>query len=182
VNVVLDTTLLLVLVDPNVPVPKDFNDKPILHARERLNLLIAELQKTHRKILIPTPALAELVWLAEKAGPQYVTLFNKYGGVFQVVDFDQRAAIELAMMTAIAKKAGSTRAGSAESMAKIKFDRQIVATAKVNKAVSIYTCDSGLKKFAENHGLDAVHLRDMPLPPQDIQSSLPLENGDEANP
>lgn len=181
-NVVLDTSLLLVLVDPNVPVPPDSSGKPIVGARDRLNVLVADLQKNHRKILIPTPVLAELVWLADKAGPQYAALFNKYGGVFQVVDFDQRAAIELAMMTAAAKKTGSAKAGSTVSMAKVKFDRQIVATAKVNRVVAIYTCDGNLKKFAEDNDIEAVHLNDMPLPLKEAQGSLDLEKPDEASP
>lgn len=181
-NVVLDTSLLLVLVDPNVPIPPDSSGKPYENAREKLNLLVADLQKNHRKILIPTPVLAELVWLAEKAGPDYAALFNKYGGVFEVVPFDQRAAIELAMMTAAAKKAGSIRAGSTESMAKIKFDRQIVATAKVNRVAAIYTCDKNLKKFADDNDLETVHLSDMPLPAKDAQGSLNLGKSDEANP
>jgi hypothetical protein len=53
--------------------------------------------------------------------------------VFYVVPFDTLAAIELAVMTRNALAAGDKRAGSKESWAKVKFDRQIAAIARVTR-------------------------------------------------
>jgi hypothetical protein len=124
--------------------------------------------------------ISELVWLAGKAGPNYVSVFNKHGSVFRIADFDQRAAIELAMMNAADKgKTGGIRAGSTASMAKVKFDRQIVAIAKVNKVATIYSDDEDLRTFAEANNIEVVRLLEMPLPPSDSQPDLFKEGANE---
>lgn len=171
--VVFDTNTLLVLLDPNVPAPPDPDTGlAVTQLALRLNHLVANLQQARQKILVPTPVLAELVWLADSAGPGYVTRLNKYGGAFQIVDFDQAAAIELALMTAADSKVGGIRAGSTESMAKIKFDRQIVAIAKTKKVSKIYANDRGLISFARKCGIDAVKLNELPLPPEEEQTTI----------
>ena len=89
--------------------------------------------------------------------------------VFQVEAFDVRAAVELAIITAKALKAGDKKAGSTASMAKMEFDRQIIAIANVNGASLIYTNDNNLAKFAESRGIEAIALWDLPVPPEDPQ-------------
>jgi len=65
---------------------------PVVEPAQRINHLFATLQKAREKIIIPTPVLAELVTLAEKAGAEYVNHFHRHGGVFQIEAFDERAA------------------------------------------------------------------------------------------
>lgn len=60
----------------------------------------------------------------------------------------------------------------AETYAKLKFDRQIVAIAKVVGGTQIYSDDHGLKKVAERAGIDVVRLQDLPLPPEELQGNF----------
>ncbi len=87
-----------------------------------------------------------------------------------------RAAVELAIMTAKDIKDGDKRAGSTATMAKLKFDRQIVAIAKVNSGSPIYTNDENLIKFANARDVETIALWDLPLPPEDAQMGLLLAN------
>ena len=184
-SVVFDTNMTLLLVDPNVPVPPDSDTgMPVVEPALRINHLFATLQKAREKIIIPTPVLAELVTLAGNAGPGYVNHFHRYAGVFQIEAFDERAAIEHALMTAAARRSpAGIRAGSVESMAKIKFDRQIVAIAKVAGATMIYSTDRNLRAFAAANNIPATKLSELPLPPNSAQQSIVFpEKPDETPP
>lgn len=55
---------------------------------------------------------------------------------------------------------------------KIKYDRQIVAIAKVNQATAIYTDDAGLRNTARRIGIAVVGVADMLLPPAKAQIEL----------
>lgn len=59
--------------------------------------------------------------------------------------------------------------------AKIKFDRQVVAIAKVEGADTLYTHDTGLRDVALANGLRVVMTWELPLPPQAAQGELDLE-------
>jgi hypothetical protein len=61
-----------------------------------------------------------------------------------------------------------------ETWAKLKFDRQIIAIAKVNCAKSIYSDDFGVKSVATANGLKTVHTWELPLPPTAAQGELDL--------
>src|SRR5437588_7452083 len=62
---------------------------------------------------------------------------------------------------------GGGRRGDQEgTYAKITFDRQIVAIAKVNNVTVIYSDDDGVRKFAERNGLTVVRTWELPLPPE----------------
>ena len=167
--VVFDTTFLLHLIDPNASPPLNpSSGQPVTHAYQRIRRLVSSPNDGHDKIIIPTPALAELLIIAEKAGSKYLDNFTR-AAVFQVESFDVRAAVELAIMTAKDIKDGDKRAGSTATMAKLKFDRQIVAIAKVNGGSTIYTNDEYLMKFARARDVETVALWDLPLPPEDAQ-------------
>lgn len=167
--VVFDTTFLLHLIDPHISPPLDpSSGQPVTNSYQRVRHLVSDLNDRHEKIIVPTPALGELLILAEKAGNEYLDSFTR-AAVFQVESFDVRAAVELSIMTAKAIKDGDKKAGSTASMAKLKFDRQIIAIAKVNDGSPIYTNDKNLTKFAKAHDIETVALWDIPLPPEDAQ-------------
>ena len=171
--VVFDTETLLYTLDPTLSPPLDPNtDQPVTHVKERIDALVDELQSKHEKIIIPTPVIAELVVLAGAiGGSEYLQRIDRLS-CFQVEAFDQRSAIELALMTYEAIKSGDKKAGSKAVMAKVKFDRQIVAIAKVHAASSIYTCDENLTKFAQNNDLNVIAVWDLPLPEIVAQTDL----------
>jgi hypothetical protein len=57
---------------------------------------------------------------------------------------------------------------------KIRFDRQIVAIAKVNAATAIYTDDNKLIAFANLHDIPCIRIADLPIPDSARQLGLPL--------
>jgi hypothetical protein len=72
------------------------------------------------------------------------------------------AAIEL---TDRGKSGKGKKGGSDAPYQKVKFDRQIVAIAKVNRAHTIYSDDADVRKFATKAGIKAVPTWDLPIPP-----------------
>jgi hypothetical protein len=164
--VVFDATILLPLLSPNVPAPMDpATGKPVEYYKERIDFLIAELERTRTKVIMPTPALSEILVHADRAGPEYLNQIEQ-SSVFKIEPFDERAAIEVALMTRDAIKAGDKRGGVNATWAKVKFDRQIVAIAKVNNASAIYSDDEGVKAFAKLAGINAIGILELPLPPK----------------
>lgn len=168
--IVLDTCTFCLLVHPNANPPKDSEDKPIEYAKERYELLARQISKAKGKILIPTPVLAETLVIANEGMTGILNMLSKTS-CFQIVPFDQKAAIELAIMTSEAiandtyKVDGSTRQ-------KVKIDRQIVAIAKANEATRIISDDEGVIKIAQSVSLNYKRTSDLPIPEQDSQLKL----------
>jgi hypothetical protein len=172
--VTFDATILLALLEPTICIPKYPNTtRPVEKVSERLALLIASLEKHREKIIIPTPALSEILVRAGPAGPSYMEKFAK-ASPFRVVDFDTRAAVQYAAMIAHAIEIGDKKSGVDDTWAKVKFDRQIVAIAKVEGCQIIYSDDSGVKSFANQNGMTVITVSELPLPPEDSQQKLPL--------
>lgn len=67
-------------------------------------------------------------------------------------------------MTRAAIDRGDKRDGSDATWAKVKYDRQIVAIARVNSASAIYSDDVNLTSFARRGGLRVFSVADLPLP------------------
>jgi hypothetical protein len=59
--------------------------------------------------------------------------------------------------------------------AKVKFDRQIVAIAKVVGATVIYSDDKDVATLAKKQGIETIGVADLPLPKEDAQMTLQLE-------
>ena len=97
---------------------------------------------------------------------------------FRIVSFDQRAAVELAAMTRAALSAGDLRSGLETTRAKLKFDRQIVAIARTQEQMTIYSDDGDIAKLAEALDINVIRIHELPLPPQDRQELLAFDGGD----
>ncbi len=178
--VVLDATTLLYLLDPEAKAPTDPDTgKAVPEVGARVRNLIDTLDKDRRKVIVPTPVLSELLVRAGKAGPEYLNVLNG-SARFKIADFDQRAAIEVAATTWKAIEGGDKRGGSSSPWAKLKFDRQIVAIAKIAGAKTIYSDDNDVRRLARTEGIDVIGIRDLPLPPLDPQMSLQLQETDDA--
>lgn len=78
--------------------------------------------------------------------------------------FDEVSAIELAALEIEDRQKVGKRLGSASPWAKLRFDRQIVAIAKTNKAKRIYSDDEDVMKFAARIGMQVVPTWELPLP------------------
>jgi predicted nucleic acid-binding protein len=174
--VVFDTTVLSLLLRPGSRAPLNITTgAPVVYARERLETLVESLQKTRTAVLIPAPVLTELLIKAGAAGPGIIAAIQR-STAFRVAPFDTRAAIELAQITnASLLTARARREAEAATAAKIKFDRQIVAIAKVNNVTAIYSDDGDLIAFAAIAGIKGVRTADLPVPESARQGRLALD-------
>lgn len=170
--VLLDATAFSLLVNPDAKAPVDpTTGLPVSDAGKRFQFLKTQIEKSSNTILIPTPALAEVLVHTGDAAPAIIELLNG-SGRFRIADFDQRAAVELAAMTRGAIRVGDKKAGSPEPWQKVKIDRQIIAIARTNQVERIYSDDNGIKHFAELIGMQVIQTWEMPLPPEDAQGML----------
>jgi hypothetical protein len=168
----LDATAFSLMVNPDARAPNDpATGQPVKDANKRFQFLKTQIEKSSNTILIPTPALAEVLVKIGDSAPNVIELLNK-SGRFRIADFDQRAAVELAAMTREAIRAGDKKGGSPEPWQKVKLDRQIIAIARTNQVERIYSDDKGVKHFAEMIGMVVVQTWEMPLPPEDAQGGL----------
>lgn len=113
---------------------------------------------------MPTPALCEFLVLAGADGPAYLDKISAQR-TFIVKPFDELAAIELAGIEVDARKTGDKRGGISQPWTKVKFDRQIVAIAKVNSATRIYSNDRDVRAFGAKAGLEVTSCWELALPP-----------------
>jgi rRNA-processing protein FCF1 len=172
--VVLDTTTLLLLIEPTAKPPNDpKTNKPVERARERIEFLLESLSQAKTQVFIPTPVLSELLVGAGNAKNQYLAEIQG-SGALTIAPFDVKAAVELSFLLDGDGKRQKVRLSQHETRAKLKFDRQIVAIAKANKVTVIYSDDGTLCTVARANGLRAIYTWDLPLPPQKAQQDLPL--------
>lgn len=172
--VVFDSTFLLLLLDDKTSVPRDpATDKPWKDGRARIEYLIDRLSDAGTEVLIPTPVLAEVLVRTGTATAQILAQIRATKGL-RIVDFDQRAAIEVALMTGAALVAGKKRgkAAAAAPWQKVKIDRQIVAIAKAHCATEIFTSDQDLSALAIAEGLRVSDIGDLSSLPVNSQQDM----------
>ena len=176
--VVFDSSVLLLVLDPNAKPPNDpATGQPLDKAAERIEYLIEILTTDKEKIVIPTPVLSEVLVHAGEAMQPYLDILNGQAA-FRIAPFDQKAAIEAALAMSDAIKRGGHRVDAANpdvTKTKIKFDRQIVAIAKAEGAQAVYSDDADVHSYAKHAGLDAYRTADLDLPPEDPQQSLDFD-------
>jgi rRNA-processing protein FCF1 len=174
--VVIDSTITMLLFRSDVPARlTDSKGKVIDHVSDRLAYLVKTIEASKSKMVIPSPVLSELLVRATVQETQSILEEITSASVFRIEPFETRAAIELAVMTRAALAAGDKKGGSTQPWAKVKFDRQIVAIARVVQASVIYTDDENLAATANAVGIPTMGLGDLPLPPESAQGKLPFE-------
>jgi len=162
--VVLDSTVLMYLISPGLPPPVDSNTgRVVSHPRERVDNLLAFLQKAKRKIIIPAPTLGEVFVYADTAASEYLKRWSK-SAAFKIAPYDLRAALEASTIMREAKQSGSKKGGSESPWQKIKCDYQIVAIACVEGASRIYSDDPDIARFAAWRKIPVTKLVELPLP------------------
>lgn len=160
--VVFDTSVLAISFDKNAAVPLDpSTGVPIADCQARIDYLLKNLGASKVRIIIPTPVVAEFMVMGGPDREKRVDLIAN-SKVFLVAPFDLRAAVECALI-----EEGEVRVAlpSSETKAKVKFDRQILATAIARGATTIYTGDKQLASRAKRCGLQAVLTWELELPP-----------------
>ena len=152
--VVFDTSFLIPLLDPRV--------KGVGVVDGKLTHLIETLDKQKDVVIIPTPALSETLIGAGDAAPAYLDILNKTPR-FRIAAFGARAAVEAAERHRQALR--NDKKEGTDSWAKLKFDRQIIAIAKVEGAERIYSNDADIQRFGKAEGLQVIRLDELPDPP-----------------
>ena len=112
-----------------------------------------------------------LVKAGAAASQQIVDHLQRYS-VFSIEAFDTRGAVEVAAMSREALVKGNKRGKSDATWAKVKYDRQIVAIAKVHGATTIYSDDGDIATLGRRAKIEVVSLAELPLPPQKAQLDL----------
>jgi hypothetical protein len=168
--VVFDASALLLTLQPGTSAPVDPNSgSPLTFAKERIDHLIDLIAKKSGQVIIPTPALSEIL---VHAGPQAAKIIEVVGRrrVMRIAPFDALAAIEAATMMYERKQ----RTGSlGPNKTKIKFDCQIVAIAKTIPGVQqIVTGDHDIKSWCVDSPILVRQLYDLDLPVTDLQGEL----------
>lgn len=170
--VAFDASILVYLLDENAAAPLDPDtNQPVTACRERLNHLVATLARNNGKIVVPTPALAEVLVKAGSAGPGWLRLLSG-SKHFRIAGFDQRAAVECAARQAERKVGAARNPGSPRW--KPKFDDQIVAIATNENATIIYSDDSDIAGLAAGR-FQVIGIAALPLPPEKAQADLPFD-------
>ena len=170
--VVIDATTLLLFFRPDTPVSIGPDGHKVDRAKERIEYLISTLEKQKTKIIIPTPALSEaLVRTDPSVSDEIIKTLQRFE-TFRIEPFDTLASIEVAAMSREALKRGNKRGNSSSPWAKVKYDRQIVAIAKVHAATAIYSDDGDIAILGRQAGLKVISLAELPLPQQPAQLSF----------
>ncbi|MGH9904795.1 MAG: hypothetical protein ACRD8U_04315 [Pyrinomonadaceae bacterium] len=172
-----DTSTIVLTLDPDKARPPTDPATGLLltNCKRRVDYLISKLDQANEGILIPTPILSEYLVRAGPNRNEYIKKFLSSKN-FVVGAFDQRAAIELALLNDPDLNAGVVL-DDKTTWAKIKFDRQIVSIAKVHGVSCIYAGDNGLATCARANGIRAVMTWELPEPPEapeDKQDVLPF--------
>ena len=172
--VVLDATVLLAFLFPDASPPIDpATRSAVVRYRDRIEHLLQQLHVDRTPVLLPAPALGEVLLSCGSQRQSLLTAIKSQYGV-RVAAFDEPAAIELAMMVDADPKPAKAAGDAPQTYAKLKYDRQIVAIAKVRKASMIYSDDRGLARMAARNRIDVTATHQLLLPPDQPQGSLNL--------
>ena len=173
--VVFDATMMMLLIRPESGRPLDSTTgEAVAHVQERIAHFVAQNDKTKVRIGLPTPALSEVLVRSGADAIRVVEKIKEFS-VFEILPFDELSAIEVAILTRNALDSGDKKSGSIETWNKVKYDRQIIAIARVRQATAIYTDDRGLRNLATQLCIQVIGIAGIELPPETAQGTLPLE-------
>lgn len=170
-RVVLDTNVFLQVignVKPGSVLYDPCNNMPVERAIDRAEALVEKIDAARGTVLIPTPVLAEvLIGLSPGQSADLVESIRQLS-CFEMVSFDEIAAIECAgMITSQELKAAL--ADPSVTKAKFRFDRQILAIALANNVNEIWTHDKQLFEKAESLGMAVRSLGDIEPDPEQLE-------------
>jgi hypothetical protein len=103
--VAFDNTILSVLLFPDAELQEGPDATPVERARERVNALVQEIADGGEQVLVPSPALAEVLATPD-CDMEEVLSTLRVSAFIRIGDFDQRAAVELAIRLRNAAAAG----------------------------------------------------------------------------
>lgn len=174
-KVVIDTSVLLYLVDPHTPAPLDGNSgKPVQHCKERIEGLIETLDQSATVLIVPTPVLSELLICASSRQTELLNVLTGKRGV-QVASFDEIAAVENAQLRRT-KRLNTKHRG--ETKKEVSFDLQILAIARAAQADLVLSDDDNLRKRCLQSGMEVMGIAELALTDSKRQMQLLAEESD----
>ncbi len=174
-TVAFDNTFLSLLLNPLGGKPTDpVSGLPLPYCIERAQAAVERIERAGRKVILPAPAVAELLTAIGPSASQYVKIFSLYS-VLEVGAFDHRCAFELATLNNN-EFLSLDRKSRAEPKQKQKVDRQIIAICKVNNVSELYTDDLGMAKSALLCGITPVKTADLEVPQSALSAYGRLED------
>jgi hypothetical protein len=172
-----DNTFLSILLNPKARIPEDpATGQPLSAAKQRAEFLVAKLSKARQKVILPAPAVSELLTAIGPTSQEYLSIISRRR-MFSVAAFDMLAAVELAVLNREIFLEQDVK-NNAEPYQKVKFDRQILAILRVCNADTIYTDDVGLAKRAKLCGITPVSTSSLPIPDDEKQLQIVFEQHD----
>lgn len=171
-SVAFDNTFLTLLLDPTSPVRANpSTGTPTLHMPARMQTLIDDLTERDAKLIIPTPAIAEVMCRLANYD-EVLTQLSQYKCI-EPYAFDQKCALTLADLShKHGKELKDARKLNNWSRQQVKVDLQIVAVALTYGADTLYTDDDGQTKFAEQCGLNVLHTWDLRISDRNNQADF----------
>lgn len=170
-KVLFDSSFVISWIDRGVSLGRIANGLGAEIADRRIEHLITELDAQRTRIVIPTPVLAEVLVKRLSDAEELLQSLREASRI-AVVQFGAPAAVEAATMLHrhIPRKVERDKDWSKH---RLKFDLQILAIAKVEGVVAIYTNDQGLLGRAKAEGLKAFSLHDLSAP-EEANPALPM--------
>ena len=147
-----------------------FNRKLTSDRRARIDDLVASLEKSRTKVVIPTPALTEVLIRAGKGREEIHHALTRKS-TFEIAPFDVKAAMECSLLL---EEAWSRAEKRAITKTKFKFDWQIVAIAATRQVTTIYSDDGDVAKAAARANIRVVRIDEIALPASASQTKLDL--------
>lgn len=162
--IVVDTNFLVLMIDPAST--QNQNQRA-----ERVRYFIRETSKSSEVIVIPAPALTELVAGRARRVEEIVETIRGFR-VMEIQAFDTVIAIETG------ERIAGVQARIPEDQrlpgwkVAMKYDAMVASTALVRGARAIVTTDEGFGKYLEGTPVSILHIDDLPLPPEDPQGRM----------
>ena len=176
-KVCLDATALMCLLDSRLDVFPAPDGSTVSQMQRRMDHLVTTIDKAKGSVIVPTPALAELL---VGAGAQRAAMLRVLENrrAIRIEPFDKIAAVHCASLDNQAISDGDKKDGVRSSWQKVKIDRQIVAIAQVARCDRIVTADPDVEKIAGRAAIETTFVWQLELPPADAQIALQLVGED----
>lgn len=158
--IVVDTVFLVLMIDPDSSQDNGRAGK-VRH-------FVDSLSKTNTVVMIPSPAITELVAGRAQKIEEVVETLRRLKG-FTVQPFDEVIAIETGERIAFHQANLKPQDRAHHWKVTMKHDAMIAATAIVRGASELYTDDAGLGKYLAGSSVTLRLIDDLPAPPEDPQ-------------
>jgi len=137
----------------------------------RMQGLVDELKRKREPIGIPAQVWAEFLDEASEQELEHSQAVLRTSA-FKFLPYDQRAAFETVQVSRSGRSERKKQITQKRARQAVKVDWQIIAIAKVNNARLLLTNDVDMKDEARKLGLNALHIKDLEIPPALRQHSL----------